>query len=295
MRNRPECLPCCLRRVLFAANLQSDDEWLHRKILADAMQELSRAADDATPAEIMYGLSRRTARSLGVSAPYAPDKKRWIDAALAARESLRRSLEESSDAFLDAVRLAVAANLIDCEFRDEIRPGFSVSSLRAEADGLRFSIDNVEDLRLATGSASSILFIHDTAGELLYDRLLIETFGKPAGAVVSVVRDSPSLGEATEEDARAVGLDRVARIIDPGVGCRGVPLSSCSESFREEFDRADLVVAKGQAAYETLCKDSGEIDGGRGARPIFFLLRVRCEVLARELGVAVGVAVVEKG
>ena len=43
MRNRPECLPCCLRRVQFAADLLSDDEWRHRKILADAMHELARA------------------------------------------------------------------------------------------------------------------------------------------------------------------------------------------------------------------------------------------------------------
>lgn len=293
MRNRPECLPCCLRRVLFAANLQSDDEWLHRKILADAMQELSRTDDDATPAEIMYDVARRTARSLGVSTPYAPDKKRWLEAALAAEASLRKSLEDSSDAFLLALRIAVAANLIDCEFRDEIRPHFSVSNLREEASELRFAIDNAEDLRQAASAASRILFIHDTAGELFYDRLLIETLDKPADAVVSVVRESASLGGATEEDAQAVGLEQVARVIDPGIGCRGIPLSACSKSFREEYVGADLVIAKGQAAFETLDGDGGEIDGSR--RPICFLLRVRCDVMARELGVDVGDSVVEMG
>ena len=291
MRNRPECLPCCLRRVLFAASLQSDDEWLHRKILAEAMQEAVRADDDATPAEIVYALSKRAARALGQSDPWAPDRKRWLEAALGVESALRESIEAAADRFAEALRLTLAANLLDCEFRDEIRPGFSIAALRKDAAEARLGGAVVEDLRQAVESASRILYVHESAGELLFDRLLIETFAKPVDAVVSVVRESPALGGATAEDAAAVGLARVARVIDPGIGCRGVLLASASQAFRDEYLAADLVIAKGQAAYETLEGRGGEIAGGR--KPTAFLMRVKCAVLARELGAALGDAVIE--
>jgi hypothetical protein len=279
--------------VLHAARLQSDDEWLHRKILAEAMQELARAEDDATPAEIVHAVGRRAARALGVGSPYLPDKRRWLEAAAGAEASLREAIRASPDPFREALKLSVAANLIDCEFRDEVVPGFSVKTIREEGQGLVFAVDNAEELRQAVAGAGRVLFVHESAGELVFDRLLIETFGKPASSVVSVVRESSSLGSATREDAEAVGLERVARVIDPGIACRGIPLSAASEDFREEFAAADLVVAKGQAAYETLEGEGGEINGAR--KPTFFLLRVRCTVIARELGVEVGDCVVESG
>ena len=143
----------------------------------------------------------------------------------------------------------------------------------------------------AVAEASQILFVHETAGELLFDRLLIETFGKEPSEVVSVLRSKPSLGSATEEHALAVGLDKVATLTDPGIDCRGILLDSSSEKFREEFNSADLVIAKGQAAFETL----EEVSRGssNGQKRCFYLLTVKCAVIAAELGVSAGDCVVE--
>ena len=41
------------------------------------------------------------------------------------------------------------------------------------------------------------------------------------------------------------------------------------------FEEADLIIAKGQGNHETLCMST---------RPIYFLLRVKCGVIARNLG-----------
>ena len=49
------------------------------------------------------------------------------------------------------------------------------------------------------------------------------------------------------------------------------------------FARSDLVIAKGQGNYETL--------GGKD-RNIFFLLKVKCPVIARDIGCEVGQIVV---
>ncbi|MBD3366866.1 MAG: DUF89 family protein, partial [Candidatus Eisenbacteria bacterium] len=51
------------------------------------------------------------------------------------------------------------------------------------------------------------------------------------------------------------------------------------DAFRDLFDRADLVIAKGQGNYETLSGVS---------REVVFLLRVKCPVIARDIGATVG-------
>lgn len=295
MKNGPDCIPCCLRRILRVSKLVTPDEWLHRKILDEAMQDLGRADELASPAEIVYAEFRRAAKTLGDPDPFAAEKRRWVEETVGNIELIRESIRAAPDPFKRAVEFALLANIFDSEFRDEIDPSFSLKALlRNEAPAaLAASVaENLEDFRNAVERATRILFVHDSAAELVFDRLLIETAGKPPGAVVSVVREGAAFADATHDDARAVGLDLVAtRVIDPGVPCLGLPLAICSQALRDEYQAADLVVAKGQAAWETLEGDNAEVDGVR--RDVWFLLRTKCPLVARLLGVGVGDCVLE--
>lgn len=291
MKHRPECIPCCLERVLHAANLVTEDEWLHRKILSDSMQELCEVDDLSSPAEIVHQIFSRASKALGVATPYAADQKKWIDAVRGNEDAIREAVTSSNDAFRAALVLSVAANLIDCEFREQFQEGFSLKTLLGEMESAQLAIDKSEDLRQSVQDASKILFIHESSGELFFDRLLIETFEKPASDIVSVLRSTHSLGSATEEHARDVGLDKVATLTNPGIDCRGILLGSSSDKFREEFNVADLVIAKGQAAFETI--EDTSAGNSKEQKRCFYLLRVKCSVIAAELGVSPGDCVVE--
>jgi uncharacterized protein with ATP-grasp and redox domains len=294
MNNRPECIPCCLRRVLHFAERSTADEWLHRRVLVEVMQDLARVDDQATPAEVIHGAARKTMKTLGLTDPFLEEKKRWMHDALSQEEWIRSVVDGSTDPFLSALRLAVAANILDCELRHEILPkGFSLKTLVEGLESVPFNLEDAEELRESVQAAESVLFIHDTAGELFFDKLLLEKFKKPSGSVVSVVRDAPFLADATREDALAVGLDSVAQIVTVGIDCCGVPLSACSEEFREHYRKAAVVIAKGQACLETLEGKDSEIDGKK--KEIYFLLRVKCPLMARHLGAAVGDSVLETG
>ena len=83
--------------------------------------------------------------------------------------------------------------------------------------------------------------------------------------------------DATMEDARAAGLDEIVEVMDNGRDAPGTLLSWCSPEFQSEMQQADLIVAKGQAQYETLSEDP---EPGR----LFFLLKVKCPVIAGDLG-----------
>jgi hypothetical protein len=291
VNNRPECIPCCLRRTIRTAHLVTSDEWLHRKILGEAMQELSRVAELVPPAELAFAVFRRASKVLGVADPYADEKHRWVEEAMGNADRIRAAVDGAPDPFVHALKLSVAANLLDWELRDDIAQGYSLKTLLDEAGDVQLDPDHVEDLRRAAAEASRVFFIHASAGELFFDRLLIERMRKPKDSVVSVVRDSATLAQATREDAEAVGLPQVARVIDPGISCLGILLSASSKGFREEYAQASLVVAKGQAVYETL--EGRVAQAEETAKDVFFLLRVKCAVMARQLGAAVGDCVVE--
>jgi uncharacterized protein with ATP-grasp and redox domains len=125
--------------------------------------------------------------------------------------------------------------------------------------------------------AEDILYLGDNAGEIVFDRLLIEQL--PCEKITFVVKGRPILNDAVMEDAQIVGLTDMVDVIDNGSDAPGTILESCSETFRRRFDQSDLIIAKGQGNYETL----SEVD-----KNIFFLVRPKCSVLARHLGREIG-------
>jgi len=295
MNHQSQCIPCFLRRVLQIAGLVTSDEWLHRKILGEVMQDLAHFDDKSTPAEVMHEVFRRTAKALGAADPFAGEKARWREDVLGNAETIRASVQGSDDALFQALTLSLAANAID----DELLQGLTLKTVLESRSEAPVESDNLDEFVSSATAAKSILFVHDTVGELFFDRLLIEEILRAAGddpeagpdRVTSVVRQQPILGDATREDAIEIGLDQVAHVVDPGVDGLGLPLTECSEEFREIFRAADLVIAKGQANYQTL-EAEGRAPGGE-EKEVWFLFRVKCPVMARKLAASIGELLIE--
>jgi len=121
-----------------------------------------------------------------------------------------------------------------------------------------------------------VLYLGDNAGEIVFDRLLVETLDKP---VVFAVRGGPAINDATLEDAEAVGMARYATVVSNGSDYAGTVLEACSAEFLAYYAKAPLVIAKGHGNFETLDAEK---------KPIAFLLKAKCAVVARVLGVEVG-------
>jgi hypothetical protein len=140
----------------------------------------------------------------------------------------------------------------------------------------------VAALERAVADADSVLFLADNAGEIVLDRPLLELIG--ASKVTVGVRGSPTINDATVDDARESGLLDRFSVIDNGADIPGTWLPLCSPEFVRHFEGADVVVAKGQGNYETLSDCS---------RRVFFLLRAKCPAVARDLRVTEGAFVVK--
>ena len=94
-----------------------------------------------------------------------------------------------------------------------------------------------------------------------------------------VERGAPVINDATKEDAYYIGMEEVADIIDNGDNAPGTLLKYCSAELKDNFNNADLIIAKGQGNYETLDNEN---------KLIYFLLQAKCPLIARNLGVELG-------
>ncbi len=276
MKPIPDCIPDALRLVLHTARLESDDPFIHRKVLSKVMAKLVEDPDfGLSPAELTFGCITTAYKALGVKDPYDKEKARRNRAMLGLEKSFRSYLDAASDR-LDACLNLVLAGSISRDI---------LGRTEAEQDILEqlhvpLARDDRNALRKELGRAERIMYIVDAAGEIVLDKLLIEELGKKQ-RVVAVVAHRPVLLAATQTDAEAVGLPDVAEVVDPGAPMLGLLLERASTAFRETLQAADVVIAKGETHFETL---------SAADREIFFVLQARCESVAARLEMAPGSA-----
>ncbi|MES9964520.1 MAG: ARMT1-like domain-containing protein [Candidatus Sedimenticola sp. 20ELBAFRAG] len=270
MRSKPECDQCFLRQAIHAAKLSNLDTGSTKRLISAVKDELAHTAVDVTP-PVRASRVHAVVRSIsGNPDPYRQAKQQATSHALELYPQLKQLLEQSDDPLDTAVRLAIAGNIIDLGVASHYDLEGSIRRVLQEP----LAIDHLDALREALDRVDSVLYLADNAGETVMDRLLIETIGKP---VTYVVKGGPAVNDATVEDAKAAGLDQVCNITDNGAAILGTLLEQVSPRFRERFDTAELIIAKGMANYESLSGSD---------RPIFFLLQAKCPVISEHLGVA---------
>jgi uncharacterized protein with ATP-grasp and redox domains len=279
MRTYLDCYPCLLRQALQAARFAGADDARQKAVLDSVLGVLRRAEPTATPPEIANRVHQIVRRETGDGDPYRSAKEQSTREALALYSRLKTLVAEADDPLDVAVRLSIAGNIIDFGPVREYDLWATVERVLSQP----FAIDDGEAFRKALGRVDQVLYLADNAGETVFDRALIEALGVP---VVYAVKGGPVLNDATLEDARAAGLDRVAQVVDNGADAAGTILSFCSESFRRMYEEAQLVIAKGQANYETLSAEGPEV---------FFLLQAKCPIIARDVGAPVGGIVLKQG
>jgi len=277
VRAKVDCLPCVLRQVLAAVGRVSADEWFRARAAAMMMKRIAELDLERTPAELTHDALTQLRSVIGARDPFAEDKRTYNSTMLAVLPQLRRLVKSSERALRLAAKLAVAGNVIDLGILSE----FDVQAELRTAVERPLAVDHTTELETALKSASTVMYVLDNAGEAAVDRLFIEQM--QGLDVTCVVRRSPVLNDATRADAEEVGLDKLSTLVDPGADMLGVVPALSSPEFRKLFREADVVIAKGQANYETL--DECE-------RGVFFLLKARGPVVADALGIPEGQAAV---
>ena len=277
-----DCIPCFIRQALGAARLSTDDMQIHEQVLREVLV-LAKDLDMSQSPPIMGQKIHRLIRELvGIEDPYRDVKRRFNNAALQLYSGMRTYIIESKDMLETAIKLAIAGNIIDFGVNGKLHES-ELEQTVSECLAAEFSDIQLRSFRQAVNEAEEILYIADNAGEIIFDRLLIEQL--PIEKVTVVVKGSPVINDATMEDAVLAGLPRIVEVIDNGSDGPGTILETCSQVFVDRFKEADLVIAKGQGNYETL----SDVD-----KNMFFVLKAKCPVIAQDLDCEVGEMIFRK-
>lgn len=270
-----DCLPCFLRQALAAARRATEDERIQREVVDRVASSIRGFPLDVTPIELGTVVHRIVREVTGVDDPYRETKRQDNERVNALLPRLRERVNGSSDPMLTALKLAAAGNVIDFGAHSTVDLDRAIERSLKDGEGMA----DYPRLREQLASAVDVLYIGDNAGEIVLDKLVVEQLVDRGKRVTFVVRGRPIINDVTFEDASSVGMRDVAEVVSSGSEGPGTSLCRCPAAFADLFERSSLILAKGQGNFEGL---SGE------RAPLFFLLTVKCPVVARELGIEMG-------
>lgn len=282
MKAKLDCVTCFQEQALRAARAAGVSEQLQERVLREVVRDLAEADWQGTPIDLGMPVHRLVRKITGVNDPFAADKQHATQAALGLLPELRERVAAADDPLRMAVRISIAGNIIDLGALQS----FDISETLEHVSEADFAIDDYPALRTAVSHAGTLLLFADNAGEMVFDRLLLETIAQRwSPQITLVVKSGPFINDATAEDARASGIHQIAglQMREVSNGDDGAAPAYTSGEIDRWIEQHDAVIAKGQANYEAL---SGRSD-------VFFMLMAKCPCVAEAIGVAVGDVVLE--
>lgn len=276
MKAQPDCLACFMNQALRTARLATANETVHRDVLAETAASIPAMNLAVSPATLSIALYQSVIQHSGVADPFYQQKREQNALAMSLESEMRHLIADSDDPLLTALHVAAAGNTIDLGALQahEIDIHGTLKQVLHE----RFAIDHSDRLKRSLENCGDLLYLLDNAGEIVFDKLLIEQL-LPHTAVTAVVKAAPIINDALLEDAEEVGLTALCDVIHNGGAFIGSPLDLVPPSFLERMRAADVIIGKGQGNYETVDDFDGDV---------FLILKAKCEVVARHMGVRYG-------
>lgn len=269
MKTYLECIPCFMSQALRAGKFATKDQHQIKKILDRVGYAIQGFSLDQIPPEMADVIYREIKNITGVEDPYKEIKKSNIAEALNLYPELKNWVKNSEDPLLTAIRVAIAGNVIDLG----VNKDFNIVEDLKQIIKQDFAIFDYQKFVDRLKETDSVLYLGDNAGESVFDKILIEELKKP---VTYAVREIPIINDVTLTDAYSSGLHEVAEIISSGSTAPATILRLCKEDFINRFNKSEFIISKGQGNFEGLSGSD---------RPIFFLLKAKCRVIAKELNV----------
>jgi len=285
MKTYLDCVPCFFKQAIEAARFAGADRKTQRKILNKIAKAMPSISLDASPPEtgrLIYGT---VSMFTGKIDPFKEAKEKSNRLTLKLYPDLKGKIARSRDRLLTAVELAVAGNIIDYGIEKTLDVGKEIKRiLSAEHKAIKKEGRRLFDypaFKRTLRGAGTILYIGDNAGEIVFDRLLIEEIKRlyKDKRIIYAVKERPIINDALIEDARMCGIDRIAEVISSGSRIPGTKLELCSGRFKRIFKKADMVISKGQGNFESLSADG---------KKVFYLFMAKCRVVTKDVGCRLG-------
>ena len=276
MKISSECYLCIYSQALKISKRMKLDEKKTSEILRGVGKILSKYDLNVTPPEIASEVYGFISKVTGVKDPYLNEKKEAIKEALKFKKILQKRIEKSKNPLFDACRVAVSGNVIDLGVNHEYDLQKEIKNIFE----LNFKYNDFDKFQSELNNAKSIVYLADNAGENVFDEILIEVLKNYVDKIYYFVRGKPIINDVTKDDLAGLEIEKLAKIIDTGVSTPGFNLKFANEISKKLFYEADMVISKGMGNFECLYNEC--------KRSVFYLFKVKCEVVAREVDANIG-------
>lgn len=279
MKVRLECIPCFLKQSLEAARMATNDEKIHLQLMVEVLKNLEDVNFENSPPELSREVHRIIRDITNSEDPYKSVKNESNKMIEKLYEELKEEIEKSNDPLITSIKLAIVGNVIDYGAMNRFNIDDMIKhALEREFDDRDYPLfkENLEE-------SKNILYLADNTGEIFFDKLLLEQLKKMDKKITYVVKENPIINDALIDDVEYAGIDKVAEVItcDKGqqISTPGIVMKYASDDFKKTFEKADMIISKGQGNYEGLSDTN---------KRVFFLLVAKCPLVAKDIGADVG-------
>jgi uncharacterized protein with ATP-grasp and redox domains len=225
-----------------------------RKIYADilTLKPLRGEMWNITSPEVIEPIMTKIMSAVGSNDPFAAEKEQQNRNMLTLYPEMQKIVSTSGHSLRTAVHLASLGNAIDVML---MGGAADIQTIINEQLAFPLQKNDFETLEKRILDSSRILYFGDNAGEIVLDRLLIETIQDRCDTKITfVVRSLPTLNDATLKDSEQTGMADRVHVIENGTDgpVPGTLLDRCAEEVNHLFQKADLIISKGGGNFDTL-------------------------------------------
>lgn len=271
-----QCITCLLDKNLNKMPPKTDEatQLLYMQRL---LKILAEAPSAQSAPEVLARIDALRTELFGAMDDFAELKAHFNRLMLQKAPAVQEKIDASEDALYLAVCYAMLGNYIDFGAMDSVDED-KLQSLIDDAENMQIDRAEFGNLQEDLRRAKCLVYLTDNCGEIVLDKLLIETLMRlyPQLQIDVIVRGAPVLNDATLQDAAQIGLDKTVSVVDNGTAIAGTCLSKISAQAKSLVDAADVVLAKGQGNFETMryC-----------GKNVYYLFMCKCAMFAERFGV----------
>lgn len=275
-RLKAECLACLTKKYLSRYPEDSTEEQ-RLEYMRRFCTEIANASEELAAPVVVRNINNIHEEIFGNRIEYSAIKPYYNDLMMKQEKWIEQEIKEAEDPVLRAMQFALVGNYIDFGAMKQIDEEVLFAQLHQVTDK-DIQGEIYDQLKGDLAKAKNLVYLTDNCGEIVLDKMLIKVLKTyyPELHVTVLVKGGVVLNDATIEDAKQIGLNEVADVMGNGNNIAGTWEPEFSNEARKVFDEADVILAKGQANYETL---------HHCGRNIYYLFLCKCDMFARDFGV----------
>ncbi|MBQ9091865.1 MAG: DUF89 family protein, partial [Anaerotignum sp.] len=252
MKVSAECMHCLVKRQAENIKKYSDEE-KKAEYLGKVLGIIAENAAEEPAPVLLSHIGRLHEAYFGKPFSFDELKKGYNAMLLEKENEIRVKIKEAADPLALALRYAQIGNFIDFGAMDSVDDA-KLQEFLEQAEELPLSEETYETFTENLKTAKKLVYLTDNCGEIVLDKLLLETIAKvaPHAERTIIVRGEPVLNDATMEDALQVGIDACGKVIPNGTNIAGTYIPWLSAEAKQAMDEADILISKGKGNFESL-------------------------------------------